>query len=43
MWRQATVTVDENLAEPLSDWFSEAGAVSVGFSQARPWPAAACP
>jgi ribosomal protein L11 methyltransferase len=38
MWRQATVTVDETLAEPLSDWFSEAGAVSVGFEDAGDQP-----
>lgn len=38
MWRQIAVTVDESWAEPLSDFFSELGAVSVGFEDAGDQP-----
>ncbi|MGZ8245657.1 50S ribosomal protein L11 methyltransferase [Methylomagnum sp.] len=38
MWRQATVTVDEAQAEPLSDLFVDIGAVSVGFEDAGDQP-----
>lgn len=38
MWRQMAVTADEALAEPLSDFFLELGAVSVGFEDAGDQP-----
>jgi ribosomal protein L11 methyltransferase len=38
MWRQMAATADEALAEPLSDFFMELGAVSVGFEDAGDQP-----
>jgi ribosomal protein L11 methyltransferase len=38
MWRQMAVTADEALAEPLSDFLVELGAVSVGFEDAGDQP-----
>lgn len=38
MWRQMAATVDEAIAEPLSDLFMEFGAVSVGFDDAGDQP-----
>lgn len=38
MWRQIAVTVDETQAEPLSDFLSDLGAVSVGFEDAGDQP-----
>jgi ribosomal protein L11 methyltransferase len=38
MWRQLAATVDESLAEPLSDFFMDLGAVSVGFEDAGDQP-----
>ncbi len=38
MWRQLGVTVDESLAEPLSDFFMDRGAVSVSFEDAGDQP-----
>lgn len=38
MWRQMAATVDEVLAEPLSDFLTGLGAVSVGFEDAGDQP-----
>jgi ribosomal protein L11 methyltransferase len=38
MWRQLTVTVDEALADPLSDALAAAGALSVSFEDAGDQP-----
>ncbi|MGX2041155.1 50S ribosomal protein L11 methyltransferase [Methylocaldum sp. MU1018] len=38
MWRQLAITVDESLAEPVSDLLSSLGAVSVSFEDAGDQP-----
>jgi ribosomal protein L11 methyltransferase len=38
MWRQLAITVDESLAEPVSDLLSNLGAVSVSFEDAGDQP-----
>ncbi len=38
IWRQLSVTVEESLAESLSDWFMANGALSVGFDDAGDQP-----
>lgn len=37
-WRQLAATVEETLAEPLSDWFMDAGALSVSLDDAGDQP-----
>lgn len=38
MWHQIAVTVDESQADPVSDFFTHLGAVSVGFEDAGDQP-----
>ncbi len=37
-WRQLAATVEETLAEPLSDWFMDQGALSVSLDDAGDQP-----